>query len=282
MPNQNDDRPDQAMAGFLRDQILSFKEMLFESGKQQDSIATWLVGMSTGSIALIISQFGKFSPNLYPALKMSLFFFTGTIILGLLFRIFHRHLQEKDIHDLMFVAGWLFGYSQNSNEIPIELPEDSSAEFIAWYLYNQMGINMDPQLIEYLENNTNVEYWQNLYEEYAILRHRLAESKHQIVRQMVEDFYALTDSLEGRPPQKYDEYEQTVRTISESIRKRRLRKFCKFVYILMCISFAVSVLFISCSFIKTDFKVKTSSTTTNQKVTSPSKQVQPTQTDKPD
>lgn len=44
-------------------------------------------------------------------------------------------------------------------------------------------------------------------------------------------------------------------------------------------SFAISVLFISCGFIKTDLKVNHSSATTNQKVTSPSKQVQSTQTD---
>ena len=77
MPNQIGDRPDRAMARLLRDHYLSFKEIFLESGKQQDSIAVWLVGMSTGSIALIISQFGKLSPNLYAALKWSVGFLTG-------------------------------------------------------------------------------------------------------------------------------------------------------------------------------------------------------------
>lgn len=55
MPNHIDDRPDKAFARLLRDHFLAFKELFLESGKQQDSIAIWLVGMSTGSIAIIIS-----------------------------------------------------------------------------------------------------------------------------------------------------------------------------------------------------------------------------------
>ncbi len=103
MPNHNNDRPDQAFAKSLRDQLASHKEIMFESGKQQDNIAVWLVGMSTGSIALIISQFRKFSTDLYPALKVSVSFLTATVTLGLLFRIFHLLLQEKDR------GNWLFG-----------------------------------------------------------------------------------------------------------------------------------------------------------------------------
>lgn len=89
MPNQINDKPDQAFARFLRDHLLAFKEIIFESNKQRDNIVVWLVGMSTGSIALIISQFGKFNPTLYAALKVCVFFLTVTIICGLLFRIFH-------------------------------------------------------------------------------------------------------------------------------------------------------------------------------------------------
>ena len=110
MPNWSDRKPEQVLARFLRDYLLSFKEMVFESGKQQDSIAVWLVGMSTGAIALIIAQSGKSSPMLfalYPTLKWGVGFLTGTIILGLLFRIFHLLLHEKERYNLMSIASWL-------------------------------------------------------------------------------------------------------------------------------------------------------------------------------
>ena len=78
MPNQNNDKPDQTLDIF-KDHLLVFKETIFEYSKQRNNIAVWLVGMSTGSIVLIISQFGKFNPTLYPALKVSVSFLTSTI-----------------------------------------------------------------------------------------------------------------------------------------------------------------------------------------------------------
>ncbi len=273
MPNQNNDRPDQVVARHVRDLIPSFKEMMFESGKQQDSIAVWLVGMSTGSIALIISQFGKFDPALYSALKVSVFFLTGTIIFGLVFRIAHLFLQDRERHDLMFIMGWLSGHSERSTEALLELPEDSSAEFIASCLYNLMEIDMTPELRADIRTKNDVEYWRNEYEETAELYRRLKESEHEMKKDMIEDFDALIANLEGLPPRKYEQIVK--RDESKGIRKRRLQKFCRCAYILMCTSFAVSVLFISCSFIKTDLKVNHSSSTTNQKVVSPAKQVQP-------
>lgn len=278
MSNQNNDKPDQMLARFLRNHLLSFKEMMFESGKQQDSIAVWLVGMSTGAIALIISQFGKFSPSLYSTLKWSVGFLAGTIILGLLFRIFHLCLQERDRNDLMSIEGWLVGYSEPSTEVLIELPEDSSAEFIASCLYSQMGIDMTPDFREYIRTNNDVEYWRNQYKETAILYSRLAEANHETVKRMTENLYALMADLEGLPSQKYKQIVK--RDKSKGIRKRRIRQICTLSYILMCISFAISVSFISCGFIKTDLKVNYSSATTNQEVVSPSQQVQPTQIDK--
>jgi hypothetical protein len=50
----------------------------------------------------------------------------------------------------------------------------------------------------------------------------------------------------------------------------------------MCFTFAVSVLIISYSFMKTDFKTNSSATSTNQKTVAPSKQAQPDQTIKVD
>ena len=286
MPNQNDEKPDQAIARFLRNHLLLFKEMIFESSKQRDHIAVWLVGMSTGSIALIISQFGKLSPALYLPLKLSVLFLTVTIILGLLFRIFHLLLQERDRNDLISIVAWLAGYSEPSTEPPIELPEDASAESVAWHLYNHIGTDMTPDFREYVRNNNDVEYWRNEYEEYTILCRRLEEANRQTVKRMVGDFSAFMADLEGLPPQTYEQIvidrSEGVVDKSKGVRKRRIRRVCTLSYTLMCISFAISVLFISCGFIKTDLKANQSASTTNQKAISPSKQVQPTQTSRPD
>ena len=280
MPNQNNDKPDQAVARFLKDHLLSFKEIMFESSKQQDNIAVWLVGMSTGSIALIISQFGKFNPTLYLALKISVLFLAATIILGLLFRIFHLFLQDHNRNDLMRINGWLAGYSEFSTEVPIELPEGSSAQFIALCLYNYVGIDVEPEFIESVKIEGDVEHWRNQYEEYAKSYRNLEEAKDQVVEGMVENFHEFLARLEGVSPQ---QFKQTIENDkSMGIRKRRLKKSCNIFYILMCISFAVSVSFISCSFISMDLKVNHSSAPTDQKAIAPSKQIQPIQTDKSD
>lgn len=275
MHNQNNDKPDQALARFLRDQLLIFKEVMFESSKQQDNIAVWLVGMSTGSIALILSQFGKFNASLYPALKMSVSFLAATIIFGLLFRIFHLFLQEHDRNDLMRINGWLARYSEPSTEMPIELPEDSSAEFIALGLYKLAGIDVDPEFIESVKIEGNVEYWRNQYKEYTTSYRNLQKSKEQIVDRMTENFYEFLAHLEGVAPQ---QFKQTMKkNESLGIRKRCLKKSCEIFYVLMCVGFAVSVLFISYSFIKADLKASHSTVAENQKAIVPSQQVQPAQ-----
>lgn len=280
MPNPNNERPDQAFARLLRDQVLSFKELMFESGKQQDSIAVWLVGMSTGSIALIISQFRKFDPALFSALKASVLFLTAAIVFGLVFRIVHLFIQDRERSDFMFIMSWLSGYSERSTEVLIELPEDASAEFIASCLYNVMGIDMTPELRADIRTKNDVEYWRNEYEEATELDRRLKESEHELRKNMVEDFEALIARSNGLPPRKYEQIVH--RDESKGIRKRRLRRVCRFAYILMCVSFAIAVLFISCSFIKTSFKANQPSASTNQRVSSSFKQIQPTQIDKSD
>ena len=244
MPSRNNDRPEQAFARFLRDHLLSFKEIMLESGKQQDSVAVWLVGMSTGGIALIIAQSGKFNPALYPVLKWSVGFLTGTIILGLLFRIFHLLLQEKERQDLMSIASWLAVRSEDSTEPPIELPEDASAEFIASCLYDFPGIDMTPEFMIDIQTKNDVEYWRNQYEEYTTLCHRVEEANDRAVERMIERLYARMADSEGLPPQTYEQIVNIDESDkSEGIRKRRIRKICTFSYILMCISFAISVVY---------------------------------------
>ena len=243
MHNQNNERPDQAIARLLRDYSHSFKEIIFESGKQQDSIAAWLVGLSTGSIALIISQFGKFDPALYSTLKVSVLFLTGTIIFGLVFRIAHLCLQDRERNDFGYIIGWLSGHSVRSTEVPIKLPEDSSAEFIASCWYNLMGFDMTPELRADIRTKNDVEYWRKEYEQTTQLFSRLNESEHEMRMNMLEDFDAIIAKLDGRPPRKYEQIGE--RDNSAGIRKRRIRKTCTFSYILMCISFGISVLIIS-------------------------------------
>lgn len=219
MPNDNNDSPDQAFAKSLIDQLASRREIIFESGKQQDNIAVWLVSMSTGSIALVISQFQKFGTDLYPALKISVFFLTATVILGLLFRIFHLLLQEKERNNWLLGEAWLVGYSEKITESPA-------------------------------------------------------------IKSMLESFHKFLANLEGIPIQKYKRMAKSGKSIG--IRKRRLKWWCKTFYISMCISFAVSVSFISYNFIKTDFKASPSAATANQKAVSPAKQIQLDQTNKSD
>lgn len=219
MHNHNNDRPDQAFVKSFRDRLASYKEIMLESSKQQDSVAIWLVGMSTGSIALIISQFTKLDPTLYPALKAGVFFLTATIIFGLLFRVLHLILQKSERINWQFSEDWLVGYSKDLTESPT-------------------------------------------------------------IKSMIESFSEFVANLEGISVEKYKQKSKNNKSVG--VRKRLLKTFCDISYILICISFAVSVLIISYNFIKTDFKSSSSAATADQKAISPSKQVQPDQTDESD
>ena len=98
-----------------RDHLLSsFKEILLESGKQQDSYSlVWLVGMSTVSNIAMPTDFSgweiEFRSISYS--KMECGFLTGTIVLGLLFRIFHIGLSARLVERSDMSFYWYLGYS---------------------------------------------------------------------------------------------------------------------------------------------------------------------------
>ena len=148
MPNHIDDSPDETLARSLRDHFVTFKELNFESGKQRDSIVAWLVGMSTGAIALIISQSSKLSPALYPAFKWGIGFLAGTIIFGLLFRGLHLFVQKRDILNFTLRVGWLTDYVRRSMESTslertnAELVEDMLVQFDT-YTANLEGLSLE-------------------------------------------------------------------------------------------------------------------------------------------
>ena len=141
-----------------------------------------------------------------------------------------------------------------------------------------MGINIDPEWLAQIEVDNNVEYWRNQYEEYTASYYLLAEARNETLRDAFNRFYAVMAKLEGIPTLTYEQIEKTDNSMG--VRKRRLRKVCKFFYTSMCVSFALSVLIISYGFITTDLKELRSTVTTNQKAISPVNEVQTTQTDK--
>lgn len=277
MRSQNDHDPEKAVAKYLMDNLLSFKEMIFESGKQQDNITVWLVGMSTGALALIVSQYGKFSSDSHSALRLTVIFLAGAIISGLLFRIFHLFLQRREHHDLMVTVGWLSGFRDKTTAVPIELPEDSSAEFIAWSVYRLLGLETGPYWKQYVETNDDVEYWRKEYEKAAAAYNGLRDANLQCTLEMVKEVQAFMANLDGEPVEKYQR--SLEEDPSRGINKRRLRRLCGALYTVMCISFAVSVLFISWSFINADLKKIHTSAKTSQTVISPAKQAEATGSD---
>ena len=125
-----------------------------------------------------------------------------------------------------------------------------------------------------------MEYWQNQYEESVKSYRALEEAKNSVIEDMTDKFYEFLADLNGVSSHHYKQTTEAGK--STGVWKRRLKKFCDTLYILMCTSFAVSVLFISCSFIKTDLKANYSSTPTNQKTIIPPKQIPPAQPDKSD
>ena len=277
MRSQNDNEPEMAVVKLFMDNVVTFKEMIFESSKQQDNVAVWLVGMSTGAVALIVSQYTKFTPDSHSALKWTVIILTVTIISGMLFRILHLFLQGREQHDLMVIMGWLSGHQNKPAEVPIELPADSSAEFIASRVFNLLGIERGPDWGQYIEMDNDVEYWRNQYEENVLLYNRLQEAKLQVALEKVKEIQSFIANLNGEPVDKFQRTPSEDR--STGIRKRRLKRSCEALYVVMCISFAVSVIFISLSFVNADLKKIDPSAKTSQTVISPAKQAEVTGTD---
>ena len=50
-------------------------------------------------------------------------------------------------------------YIEPYMEPPVDLPEDSSAGFIAWCLFDSMGIQMEPDLLIEIEARNDVEVY---------------------------------------------------------------------------------------------------------------------------
>jgi hypothetical protein len=265
------------LAEFLRDHLLSSRDSYFELTKQLDNIAVWLVGISTGSIALIVSQMGKFNLGLHLALKITVICLSLTIILALLFRVFHLFLQIKERDDFFGLIGFLSGSSEPSTVVPDKLPDGLSAKVIAECIYFYMGQDLRGDL----SYNQDVELWRNRYQEHVQIHKEFEKLDSESQQSFTKDFYTFIANSEGIP---VESIEKTVKgdDISRGIRKRRLRRCCQIFYVLMCFTFAVSVLIISYSFMKTDFKTNSSATSTNQKTVAPSKQAQPDQTIKVD
>ena len=173
--------------------------------------------------------------------------------------------------------GWLSGFRDQPTAVPIELPEDATAELIAWSVYRLLGLETGPYWQQYVETNNDVEYWRNEYEKAVKLYNSLQEADLQCTLEMLRKAQAFMANLDGEPAEKY---QQTLEeNQSAGIHKRRLRSSCGAFYVMMCISFAVSVVFISWSFVKTDLKKIQISAKSSQTIISPAKQTEAADSD---
>ncbi|GEM_PF-2643353 len=117
-----------------------------------DKLIVWIVGISTGSIALILSA--KNNIDLLPqeSLRSIIFFFVVTIILGVVGRALSA------ISSLIgFKLNSIFFYNLKTSEIPHavrNLTGEENAETIYFYLISDF--QADPQLIQDYMKNLNV------------------------------------------------------------------------------------------------------------------------------
>lgn len=143
-----------------------YKKEVFERERQTENVITWIVGLSTGVITVIFSQFDKIGLIIpMVSLKYAVFLFVLTIISGVIFRIVYYELEQLE-GDIILEFENYCAASTTDFSSPRLITEWNTIEDIINYLKEDMGVDIDYNSL--INRNLNREFWVDLYnKEYA-------------------------------------------------------------------------------------------------------------------
>jgi len=140
-----------------------YQHEFMERQRQTDNVVVWLTAISTGAIALILSQSDKLHMDNPIFLKISVALLLLNIICGVTFRSFFYILEGLWSEKILYFEAYCFGRTSEVSG-PIEIKEFHRIEDIAASLKNDMGLDYDHWLEhEYLDRN----FWVELYNSWA-------------------------------------------------------------------------------------------------------------------
>lgn len=148
---------------FLVERLPRYRQAMFERQRQAETFAVWVVGLSSGAIALILSGSKIFTLVLPLAVKTAVACSAATILAAVVFRAAF-YLLEQVASDLVdHFEGFCFGYRSRYYG-PMEITERHTIEQIARSLKEDMGVDYDSWLDkDYLTRD----FWVDHYNRWA-------------------------------------------------------------------------------------------------------------------
>jgi hypothetical protein len=158
-------------AKYLHEQLIEYfnvklseyKKEIFERQRQTDNVVIWIAGLSTGAIALILSQSSNTPIIDLIILKISSALLLLTIISAVLFRAYLYILEQMEADLILGFEGYCYGLTCEIYG-PIKIEKYHTIKDIAEILKEDMGLDYDNWLtIEYLTR----EFWVDHYNKWA-------------------------------------------------------------------------------------------------------------------
>ena len=96
----------QILIDYLKEVIPQYKKEVFERQRQTDNVVIWITGLSTGAIALILSQADNITFISLVDLKYTVFFLLCSIVAGVIFRAYIYTLEQVESEIIMGFEGY--------------------------------------------------------------------------------------------------------------------------------------------------------------------------------
>ena len=143
----------------LSEYIPQEKNEHFERQRQTDNVIVWLTALSTGAIALILSQSDKLNIGNPIYLKVSVALLLLSIVSGVVYRSTYYPLEALWSKKYNYFKGFCLGFQMETFG-PTELTENDTIETIAMKLKEDMGLDYDHWLKhDYLDRDFWVEHY---------------------------------------------------------------------------------------------------------------------------
>jgi hypothetical protein len=152
-------RTDEQIGSYLRVWIPEFRKDYVERLRQTDRVIVWLVGLSTGGLALLLSQYSKIDSGLYCHIKWATIFLVSAIISGVVFRGVFYLTEALEVSHLFNIEGFCHGIGLEANG-PRALPETCTPADIVGYLKDDMGSD---GYEEWLKDDLPRDFWVKVY-----------------------------------------------------------------------------------------------------------------------
>ena len=222
-----------------KNHLSRYQHEFTERHRQTDNIVVWLTAISTGAIALILSQSDKLHIDNPIFLKTSVALLVLSIICGVTYRSFFYPLEGLWAEKILYFEAYCYGRTSEVSG-PIEIKDFHRIEDIAKSLKNDMGLDYDHWLErEYLDRN----FWVELYNSWADF---WKKSEAEGIMDLSKAIAVLTN----RNP---DEAENilTLKTDDRSLRNKikRYSSICNWSYQLMLIFFVLAIVCVAVGYI---------------------------------